>query len=40
MDIKEMSIDQLMERRSAIAGEIDQPDADLDALEQEAQCRA
>lgn len=36
MDIKEMSIDQLMERRSAIAGEIDQPDADLDALEQEA----
>lgn len=36
MDIKEMSIEELMERRSAIAAEIDAPDADLDALEAEA----
>ena len=36
MDIKEMSIEELMERRTAIAAEIDAPDADLDALEAEA----
>ena len=36
MDIKEMSIEELMERRSAISAEIDAPDADLDALEAEA----
>lgn len=36
MEIKEMTIDQLMERRTAIAAEIDAPEADLDALEAEA----
>ena len=36
MDIKEMSVEELMERRTAIAAEIDAPDADLDALEAEA----
>ena len=36
MDINEMSVEELMERRSAIAGEIDAPEADLDALEAEA----
>lgn len=36
MEIKEMTIDELMERRSAIAVEIDNPEADLDALEAEA----
>ena len=36
MDIKAMSADELMERRAAIANEIEAPDADLDALEQEA----
>ena len=36
MDIKEMSVEELMERRSAIAAEIDAPEADLDALEAEA----
>ena len=36
MEIKEMSITELMERRQAIAIEIDAPDADLDALEAEA----
>jgi len=36
MDIKAMTADELLERRSAIATEIDAPDADLDALEQEA----
>ncbi len=36
MEIKEMSITELMERRQAIATEIDAPDADLDALEAEA----
>lgn len=36
MEIKEMSITELMERRKAIATEIDAPDADLDALEAEA----
>ena len=35
MEIKEMSVDELMERRSAIATELDAEDADLDALEQE-----
>lgn len=36
MDIKNATVDELMERRSAIAVEIDNPDADLDALEAEA----
>ena len=36
MDFSEMTIEQLNERRSAIASEIDAPDADLDALEAEA----
>ena len=36
MEIKEMSITELMERRQAIATEIDAPEADLDALETEA----
>ena len=36
MDIKAMSADELMERRAAIANEVEAPDADLDALEQEA----
>lgn len=36
MDYKTMSIEELLERRTAIAGEIDAPDADLDALEAEA----
>lgn len=35
MDFTNMTIDQLMERRSAIALELDTPDADLDALEAE-----
>lgn len=35
MDIKNMSIDELMERRSAIAAELDADGADLDALEAE-----
>lgn len=35
MNIKEMSVDELMERRSAIATELDAEDADLDALEAE-----
>ena len=35
MNFTEMSIDQLMERRSAIAAELDAPEADLDALETE-----
>ena len=35
MDIKELSIEELIERRSAIAGELDAPEADLDALEAE-----
>lgn len=35
MDIKDMSMDELMERRSAIAAELEQPEADLDALEAE-----
>lgn len=36
MDFKDMTIDQLLERRSQIASEIDAPEADLDALEAEA----
>lgn len=36
MDIKEMTIEELTERRAAIAAELDAPEADLDALEQEA----
>ena len=35
MNFTEMTIDQLMERRAAIAGELDAPEADLDALEVE-----
>ena len=35
MDFTTMTIDQLLERRAAIATEIDAPDADLDALEAE-----
>ena len=30
MDLKEMTIDELLERRSAIAEEINAPEADLD----------
>ena len=36
MELKDMTVDELMERRSNIATEIDSPDADLDALEVEA----
>ena len=36
MNFKDMSAEELMERRSAIAQEVDAPNADLDALEQEA----
>ncbi len=36
MDLKEMTIEQLEERKVAIASEIDAPEADLDALEAEA----
>ena len=36
MDFTQMTAEQLMERRTAIAAEIDAPDADLDALEAEA----
>ena len=35
MNIKEMTVEELTERRAAIATEADAPDADLDALEQE-----
>ena len=35
MNITEMTVDELMERRSAIALELDNADADLDALENE-----
>ena len=35
MEFKNMSSDELLERRSAIAGELDAPEADLDALEAE-----
>ena len=33
MEIKEMSIEQLEERKAAIVAELDTPEADLDALE-------
>ena len=36
MELKEMTIEQLEERKVAIAAELDAPDADLDALEAEA----
>lgn len=36
MEIKEMTIEELTERRAAIAAELDAPEADLDALENEA----
>ena len=36
MEIKDMTIEQLEERRAAIATELDAPEADLDALETEA----
>ena len=36
MDFREMTIEELTERRAAIAAELDAPDADLDALETEA----
>ena len=35
MEIKEMTIDQLMERRTAIVAELDAPEADLNALHDE-----
>ena len=35
MELKEMSIEMLEERKAAIAGELDNPEADLDALEAE-----
>ena len=35
MDLRDMTIDELKERRTAIAEEIDSPDADLDSLESE-----
>ena len=36
MELKEMTIEQLEERRVAIANEVDSPEADLDALQAEA----
>ena len=36
MEFKDMTIEQLMERRAAISAELDAPEADLDALESEA----
>ena len=36
MELKEMTIEQLEERRAAIVAELDAPEADLDALEAEA----
>ena len=36
MNLKDKTVDELMERRAAIATEIDAPEADLDALEAEA----
>ena len=36
MNFKDMSAEELMERRAAIGKEVEAPDADLDALEQEA----
>lgn len=35
-DIKEMTTEELIERRTAIGGELDKPETDLDALESEA----
>lgn len=35
MEIKDMTIEQLLERQRAIAAEVDAPEADLDALEEE-----
>ena len=35
-NIKELSVEELMERRTAIAAKLDAPDADLDSLEAEA----
>ena len=35
MDVKELTSDELIERRSAIGTELDAPEADLDALEAE-----
>lgn len=35
MELRDMTIDELKERRTAIAEEIDSPDADLDSLESE-----
>jgi len=35
MEFKDMTIEQLLERRTAIANELDAPEADLDALEAE-----
>ncbi len=35
MDFSNMTVEELLERRAAIAGEIDAPEADLDALETE-----
>ena len=36
MEIKEMEMEQLLERKAAIPAELDAPEADLDALENEA----
>ena len=36
MDIKEMTVEELIERRAAIAVDVDAPEADLDSLEAEA----
>lgn len=36
MELKEMEMEQLLERRAAIPAELDAPEADLDALENEA----
>ena len=36
MNFKDMTVEELLERRSAIGAEIDAPEADLDALEAEA----
>lgn len=35
MELKEMSVEEMLERKSAIASEIDAPEADLDALGEE-----
>ena len=36
MDFKDMTIEEMEERKAAIAAEVDAPEADLDALETEA----